>query len=59
MLMQPKGGFYVFAADLDARGPKSTNVTLYHSPYMQGELINALTEWSKGNDQACHGYGGR
>lgn len=47
-----------FAADLEAQGPKSTKVTLFHSPYMQRTLINAVTEWSKGNDQSCHGYGG-
>lgn len=59
MAFQPKGGFFMFAADLEAQGAKSTKVTLYHSPYMQGTLINAVTEWSKGNDQACHGYGGK
>jgi hypothetical protein len=57
MAFQPKGGFFMFAADLEAQGAKSTKVTLYHSPYLQGTLINAVTEWSKGNDSSCHGYG--
>jgi hypothetical protein len=58
MAFQPKGGFFMLAANLEAQGAKSTKVTLYHGP-LQKTLINAVTEWSKGNDQACHGYGGK
>lgn len=57
-LFQPKGGFFMFAADLEAQGAKSTKVTLYHGS-MQETLINAVKEWSKGNTGACHGYGGK
>ncbi len=56
MLGQPEGGFFMLAADLQAQGPRSTQVTLYHGS-MQQTLINAVKEWSKGNDNACHGYG--
>jgi hypothetical protein len=58
MLFQPKGGFFMFAADLEAQGAKSTKITLYHG-IMQDTLINAVKEWSKGNTGACHGYGGK
>ena len=53
----PKGGFYRLAADLEAQG-KSTKITIYHGP-MQGDFINAIKEWTKGNTDACHGAGGK
>jgi len=56
MIGQPKGGFYSFAADLQANGPRSTQVTLYHGALLQDKLTNAVKEWSKGNDGSCHGY---
>ena len=56
MAFQPEGGFFRFAADLEAQGAKATKVTLYHGP-LSDTLINAVTEWSKGNDNSCHGYG--
>ncbi|SRR6266705_789356 len=56
MVGQPKGGFYTFAADLQAKGPRSTQVTLYHASHFLDKLTNAVKEWSKGNDASCHGY---
>ena len=53
---EPDGGMFMFAADLEAQGAKSTKLTLYHG-YMQGTLINAIKEWSKGNTDTCQGYG--
>ena len=53
---QPEGGFFMFAADLEAQGAKSTQVTFYHG-LLQTTLINAVKEWSKGNSDSCHGYG--
>ena len=58
MAFQPKGGFFMLAADLEAQGARSTKITLYHG-IMQGTLINAVKEWSRGNTGACHGYGGK
>jgi hypothetical protein len=58
MAFQPEGGFFRLAANLEAQGGKSTKVTIYHGP-LQKTLINAVKEWSKGNDHSCHGYGGR
>jgi hypothetical protein len=58
MAFQPEGGLFHFAADLEAQGPKTTQITLYHGP-MQSELINAVTQWSMGNTESCHGYGGK
>jgi hypothetical protein len=56
---QPEGGFFRFAADLEAQGAKSTKVTLYHGSFRQGTLVNAVKEWSKGNTNSCQGYGGK
>lgn len=53
---QPQGGFFQFAADLRAQGAQSTEVTIYHGIWSE-TLINAVKEWSKGNDNSCHGYG--
>ena len=47
MAFQPEGGFFRFAADLEAQGAKSTKVTLYHGS-LQNALINAIKEWSTG-----------
>ena len=58
MAMQPEGGLYRLAADIEAKGAKATELTLYHGP-MSGTLVTAVTEWSKGNTDSCHGYGGR
>ena len=55
MAFQPEGGFFRFAADLEAQGPKATKVTLYHGG-LSSSLINAVTEWSKGNTNSCQGY---
>ncbi len=56
MAFQPEGGFFRFAADLEAQGAKATKVTLYHGPF-SSTLIGAVTEWTKGNTDSCHGYG--
>ncbi len=56
MAFQPEGGFFRFAADLEAQGAKATKVTLYHGPF-SGTLISAVTEWTKGNTDSCQGYG--
>lgn len=58
MLFQPKGGFFRLAADLEAKGASSAKVTLYHGPWSE-TLINAVTQWSKGNTDSCYGYGGK
>jgi len=58
MLFQPEGGFFRLAADLEAQGGKATKVALYHGP-SSSTLVNAVTEWSKGNTDSCHGYGGK
>ncbi|MFN2644847.1 MAG: hypothetical protein ABR570_07650 [Burkholderiales bacterium] len=58
MALQPEGGLYRLAADIEAKGAKATEVTLYHGP-MSGTLVNAVSEWSKGNTDSCHGYGGK
>jgi len=57
MAFQPEGGFFRLAADLEAQGAKATKVTIYHGP-LSSTLINAVTEWSKGNTGSCQGYGG-
>jgi hypothetical protein len=54
-IMQPKGGYFVLTADLQAQGPNATKVTLHHGDG-RDSLINALKEWSKGKDDSCHGY---
>jgi hypothetical protein len=58
MAMQPKGGLYRFAADFEAKGSRTTQVTLYHAP-MSDEIVKAVSEWTKGHTESCHGYGGK
>lgn len=53
---QPEGGIFMFNANFESQGPKSTVVTFYNG---NGPLRKAMQEWVKGNDNACHGYGGR
>lgn len=52
---QPEGGLFLFNANFESRGPKSTVATLYNG---NEPLRKALEEWVKGNDKSCHGYGG-
>lgn len=52
---QPEGGIFMFNANFESQGPKSTAVTFYNG---NGPLRKAMEEWVKGNDNACHGYGG-
>ncbi len=56
-LFEPEGGYFMFAADLDAVGRQSTKVVFYPD-YSQEKLMNALKEWASGNHAKCHGYGG-
>jgi hypothetical protein len=55
MAGQPKGGYLLLLADLEAQGAKATKVTLYHSAGRDSQ-VSALKEWSRGQDQACHGF---
>lgn len=57
-LFEPEGGQWMLVADYEARGPKSTAVTIYHYP-MSDTKANAVRKWSEGDVSACHGFGGK
>ncbi len=58
MIGVPEDGLFLFVADLNAQGADSTKVTFY-SYGTSDSLVNAVREWAKGNDNSCHGYGGK
>lgn len=52
---EPKGGFYLFSADMVAKGRQSTAITISHTGYHQ-DIVAATRKWMEGDVSSCHGY---